>query len=225
MKEDDYMLLKRNSTIVFAGDSVTDANRDYSAITGDFESFGDGYVRIISAALTTMYPDLNTMVVNAGVNGDDINLLAKRWNQDVLSNKPNYVAILIGINDTWRWFDSTFRHNQDLITPEKYRNKYQDLIDRTKNQAEILVLNPFMFELNQADPMRAKLADFQEIAKELASSNNLLFIDIQSTIDKYLKQQSSYTVTKDRVHPKFSGSMLIARKILTDLGVDWERFI
>ncbi|GBG95456.1 esterase [Ligilactobacillus salitolerans] len=219
------MLLKKNSTIVFAGDSVTDANRDYAAIPGDFESFGDGYVRIVSAALTTMYPDLNTMVVNAGVNGDDINLLAKRWDQDVLGAKPDYVAILIGINDTWRWFDSTFRHNQNLVTPEKYRAQYQGLIDRTKDQAQVIIMSPFMFELNQADPMRAKLQVFQDIAQELASVNGLQYIDLQATVDKYLSQQSSYTVTKDRVHPKFSGAMLVARKILAALDVDWERSI
>lgn len=219
------MLIKKNSTLVFAGDSVTDANRDYDKMAGDFESYGDGYVRIISAVLTAIYPDYNTMVINAGINGNDIHQLAERWDSDVLAENPNYVAILIGINDTWRFFDSTFRHNQFLSTPELYRGQYQKLIDRTKNRATVIVMSPFMFELNQNDPMRAKLQEYQDIAFDLAKKNNLQYIDIQSTIDKYLSEQSSYTVTKDRVHPKFTGAMVVARKVLDDLDVEWNRFI
>lgn len=46
------MQLKKQSKIVFIGDSVTDAGRDYQASPGSFNSLGEGYVAVISAALT-----------------------------------------------------------------------------------------------------------------------------------------------------------------------------
>lgn len=65
----EIMQLKKQSKIVFIGDSVTDAGRDYHTSAGSFNSLGEGYVVVISAALIALYPAHEIMVINQGMNG------------------------------------------------------------------------------------------------------------------------------------------------------------
>ncbi|WP_412990207.1 GDSL-type esterase/lipase family protein [Pediococcus siamensis] len=159
-------------------------------------------------------------------NGNGIHQLTNRWQTDILDLRPDYVFILIGINDVWRWFDSNFQHNIALSTPESYYQEYKHLIEETLPQTKnIFVLSPFMFELNSKDLMRKKLQKYQVLAKKVAHQNNLQYIDIQVAIDRFLKSQSPYIVTKDRVHPNFSGHMFVANIILNSIGFDPQRLI
>ena len=60
--------LKTNSTIVFTGDSITDADRRHPA----YAPWGNGYVHFAANALVATYPQLNLNMVNTGVGGDTI---------------------------------------------------------------------------------------------------------------------------------------------------------
>ena len=198
------MQLKKQSKIVFIGDSVTGAGRDYHTSAGRFNSLGEGYVAVISAALTALYPAHEIMVINQGMNGDKVTDLQTRWHSDVLAFAPDYVSILIGINDVWRFFD-------------------QSLIDQTKEQVKgIYLMSPFMFENSQEDPMLQKLKKYQAIVKKLAEQNQLVYIDIQQAIDDYLAIQSSYILSSDRVHPNRNGHFLVANQWLEAVGFKQE---
>ena len=217
------MFFEKQSQWLFIGDSVTDAGRDYQRRIGSFDSLGEGYVAFISQALTALYPEKEIMVVNQGINGHKVTDLEARWYPDVLALKPDYVSIMIGINDVWRHFDQRFMHPKDLVDLETFQRTYQDLIDQTKTQVKgIVLLSPFMFETNQADPMFAKLADYQAVVKQLAQANDLLYVDFQAVVDQYLKVQSSYILSNDRVHPNQNGHFLLAHTWLNTLGFDWR---
>ncbi|MFD1466521.1 SGNH/GDSL hydrolase family protein [Lapidilactobacillus mulanensis] len=219
------MLLRKNKKLIFIGDSVTDAGRNYSADMAGYDSWGNGYVNLINGALTATYPDYQTMVINKGVNGNDILKLATRWQQDVLDLKPDYVSILIGVNDAWRHFDTAvFQQRDDLVDVALYTRTYQKLINQTRSVTDkIIVVGPFMFEPNRTEPMRAMVDQFAVVARQLADKNELLYIDVQSKIDRFLTQNSSYILTQDRVHPNFQGNMLVATTWLNAIDFDWKR--
>lgn len=218
------MLLEENSNLVFAGDSVTDCGRDYQADPAGWGSFGDGYVSLINAALVAFYPDYHIMVANEGVSGDDIVKMSRRWQTDVLDLKPDYLSIMIGINDVWRFFDSTFQHRKDLVDLSTYRQTYQHLIDITQDQVKkIIIMSPFMFEPNHKDPMRAQVDLYRKAAAEIAQKNDLIYIDVQKQIDHFLTIETSYALTSDRVHPNLQGHMLVANTWLNAIGYDWKR--
>lgn len=219
------MKLEKNKKLIFIGDSVTDAGRNYAADLAGYDSWGNGYVNLINAALTAIYPDYQTMVINQGVNGNDILKLAARWQQDVLALKPDYVSILIGVNDAWRHFDTAvFQQRDDLVDADLYTKTYQKLIDQTKSVTDkIIVVSPFMFEPNHNEKMRTMVEQFAAIAKQLAVKNNLLYVDVQSKVDQFLTQQSSYILTQDRVHPNVQGSMLVAKTWLDAIDFNWKR--
>jgi lysophospholipase L1-like esterase len=99
------MLLAQHSKLVMIGDSVTDCGRARPVGEGLFGAIGTGYVGYIDALLSARYPELGVRVVNVGSSGNTILDLQARWQSDVLDLKPDWLSIMIGINDVWRQFD------------------------------------------------------------------------------------------------------------------------
>ena len=100
------MLIHENSKLVMIGDSITDAGRNYNAGEGWQDAFGYGYVNLVNGLLMTNYTEKKIRVVNKGVNGNTIRDLKARWKEDVLDLKPDWLSIMIGINDVWRHYDT-----------------------------------------------------------------------------------------------------------------------
>lgn len=218
------MQLQPQATIVFAGDSVTDMHRQYQAEPGGWDSWGDGYVALINAALTALYPELKLSVINAGINGNTVVQLAARFNSDVLAHQPDVVSIMIGINDVWRYHDSQFRRRNDLVDLDLYAKTLQQLVTATKaRHAQVILMSPCMWELNVDDPMRRQLLQYQEIVKQIANANQVVFVNVQAAVDHFLQEASSYAITMDRVHPNLAGAMLIAKTWLDAVDFDWRR--
>ncbi|MCG6198000.1 GDSL family lipase, partial [Anoxybacillus sp. LAT_38] len=55
--------------------------------------------------LQAVYPELGIRVVNKGISGNTVRDLKARWKEDVIAQKPDWVSIMIGINDVWRQYD------------------------------------------------------------------------------------------------------------------------
>lgn len=214
---------EKNSRIVFCGDSVTDVNRDYKAIPAGWGSFGDGYVNLVHALLTAVYPDRELMIMNEGVSGDDIKLMAARWDRDVLDMKPDYVSVMIGINDVWRHFDGPFRQ-ADLVSLDEFEHTYEDLMGRTEPRVKgLIVMSPFMIEPKRDDLMRAMVDRYADVARQVADRHGATYVDVQAAMDHFLEKQSSYILSMDRCHPGIEGHMLVARTWLQAVGFDWGR--
>ena len=107
-------MIKNNDTIIFAGDSTTDADKKAT-----FQELGNGYVRLIFHFLRAFRPENKYHLVNAGVSGNTSRDLLARWEQDVLAKKPDVVFCMIGINDVWRHFD-TFEKEGYYVSLEEY---------------------------------------------------------------------------------------------------------
>jgi lysophospholipase L1-like esterase len=90
--------LKARDTIVFIGDSITDAERHRQA----YRPLGFGYVHFAGNLLRARRPELNLNLVNTGISGDTIIDLERRWERDCIAHRPNVVTVLVGINDVWQ---------------------------------------------------------------------------------------------------------------------------
>ncbi len=95
------MKLTQNSTLIFLGDSVTDCGRSPD---GEW-LLGSGYPSLISTMFRLRYPQAAVRFLNKGTSGDQTRHILARLQQDVLDCHPDYVTLLIGINDVWRFFD------------------------------------------------------------------------------------------------------------------------
>jgi lysophospholipase L1-like esterase len=89
--------LQPNQTIVFIGDSITDAGTNSPA----YKPFGFGYVHFVANLLLAKYPHLNLRIVNSGVSGNTVRDLQSRWHTDCIELRPDILSTLVGINDVW----------------------------------------------------------------------------------------------------------------------------
>ena len=99
------MLMEPKSKLVMIGDSITDCERARPYGEGLFGAIGKGYVSLVDALLTAAYPELGIRVVNMGTSGNTVRDLSARWQSDVLDLKPDWLSVMIGINDVWRQYD------------------------------------------------------------------------------------------------------------------------
>ena len=88
--------------IVFAGDSVTDMGRQHPLGEGLFDNVGRSYVRILENMFAAFYPEVKLRITNAGISGNTSRDLLARFDEDVVSLKPDWVSVCIGVNDVWR---------------------------------------------------------------------------------------------------------------------------
>lgn len=216
------MILERNTRLVMIGDSITDCGRNYDAPPAGWLSFGEGYVNLVNACLTGLTPNARTMVINKGISGNRIIDLKERWKKDVKILNPDWVSVMIGINDVWRHFDDILTQ-ADQVEEEEFTQIYEELIQETLAYAKgMIIISPFMLESNREDPMRKMTDRYGAIGKKLAEKYNLIFVDVQEKMDEFMKSLPNYTLSSDRVHPNVQGHMIIAKAILDAIGFEWN---
>ncbi|MDP4176993.1 MAG: SGNH/GDSL hydrolase family protein [Bacillota bacterium] len=217
------MLIDANSKLVMIGDSITDAGRNYNAGEGWQESFGNGYVNLVNALLMSNYPEKKIRVVNKGINGNTIRDLKARWKNDVLDLKPDWVSIMIGVNDAWRYFDCPLIL-ENRVSEEEYRKTYEEMLSSIKPIVKgIVIMRPYMIETNKTDAFRSKVESFAQISRECAEKYDAVFVDTQKEFDEFSKVHYSAALSFDRVHPNTAGHMILAKAFLNAVKFDWNR--
>ena len=139
----------------------------------------------------------------------------------MLALKPDWVSIMIGINDVWRQFDLP-RQTEIHVLPEVYEKTLEELIMQTVPSVKQLVLmTPFYLEPNTADPMRRRMDEYGEIVKTLAAKHGTLCVDTQAAFDDVLTHYYPATLAWDRIHPNQTGHMVLARAFLQAIDFAW----
>lgn len=212
------MLFEKGDKILFIGDSISDFDRARPVGEGLFNAWGTSYVADVGATLACAYPELGLRVVNMGISGNQVRDLLARWQSDVLDLKPDWVSVLIGINDVWRQFDCP-QMPETHVSPEEYRAGYEELIQRTLPLVKGMVLmSPYFMEPNRADPMRSRMDQYGQIVRELAQRHGLVFVDLQAGWDQLFQHMHPCNIAWDRIHPNQIGHMHIARQFLRAVG-------
>ncbi|MDV4150710.1 SGNH/GDSL hydrolase family protein [Clostridium sp. AL.422] len=216
------MLLEKNTKLVMIGDSITDCGRRQPIGEGSNGAEGFGYVCFVSALLKSFYNYNNNRVINMGASGDRVRELKERWDRDVLELNPDYLSIMIGINDIWRQFEHPLRV-EDHVYIDEYRNTLEELIQKTlPSLKKLILITPFFIESNKDDLMRIETEKYGQVVKELAKKYDAIFVDTQRAFDELLENNYSATFALDRVHPNATGHMAIARAFLDAIGFEWK---
>ena len=191
--------------ILFQGDSITDAGR----IREDAAGLGGGYAMMAASQMQALHPGLGLTFVNKGISGNRAVDLAGRWQQDCLDLKPNWVSILIGVNDCWRRFDAN-----DPTPAEVFEKNYREILERSRNQGiGIIICEPFVLP---CPPDRAawredldpKIHVARKLAREFAA--RLVPYDGVFAAHSLLRPPAFWT--PDGVHPSLPGHALMARE-------------
>jgi len=194
--------LQKNMRILFQGDSITDAGR------GKPPGLGTGYARIAADIMLSRAPELGLTIMNRGISGNRAKDLVERWGRDCVELKPDVVSIMIGINDTWRAFDS-----DDPTTAEAFEASYRTILERTRDEsgAKIVMVEPFVLACPpdrvawRAD-LDPKIAAVRRLARE--------FTDVYVPLDGLFAEACTRVApdywAPDGVHPTGPGHAFIA---------------
>ncbi len=200
-------MLNNYSLLLFQGDSITDTGRTGSPDPD--ASLGFGYPEKIAAKLA----EQGIRVVNRGISGNRTWDLLKRWDKDCIDIQPDYFSLLIGVNDTWRRYDSGM-----ITTAEEYEANMRQLLDRVVNEtkAKIILLNIFLLDVTpDKAQMRPDLIEKQEVISRLIKDYDVIFVDIQKKFDKMVADGTPMTaLSEDGVHPTDFGHEVIAAEWL-----------
>ena len=214
------MKIQPNSKLVMIGDSVTDCNRTQPVGEGLFEALGNGYVNLVNGLLGARYPNFKIRVVNMGTSGNTVRDLKARWQTDVLDLHPDWLSVMIGINDIWRQFDTPLQ-SEWAVGPEEYQATLEELVAQTRPTLRGMVLmTPYYIEPNPQDAMRARMDQYGTIVKKIAHKYDALLVDTQAAFNGVLEHLYPATLAWDRVHPNTIGAMVLARAFLA--AVDYE---
>ncbi len=208
------MFLESGQTILFTGDSITDCHRNRPV--GEGLGLGSGYVSLLNSMLAAGKPERTIRVLNTGVGGDRVTDLEARWQREVLDLQPDWLSVMIGINDVWRQFDSQESFQVDVCMYEK---TYRKLLAQARPRVDRLVLmSPFFIETDLSDPMRSMMDLYGGVVSELASEFDALFVDVQKAFDRHLHFRTAASLSDDRVHPNQTGHTIIANAFLSSVG-------
>lgn len=217
-QEAEKIDLSEGETILFQGDSITDANRNREIRDANNQfALGTGYVFIASAALLHRCAGKKIKIYNRGVSGNSVPQLTERWKEDCLDLKPGIISILIGVNDFW----ITLKQ-KEKPAPNQYLANFKDLLDRTKQKlpdAKLIIGEPFAIKgvMFADDNWFPAFADYQAAAFEIARKFQGRYIPYQSIFDKALKSAPGSHWTTDGVHTDMAGNHLMAESWLSNI--------
>lgn len=206
-------------TVVFQGDSITDAGRNRD---NDNER-GIGYPTLVSAELGYKYPG-EYVFINEGVSGNRIVDLYARIKRDIINRKPDYLTILIGINDVWHEIN-----DKNGVDNKKFFKVYCDLIEEIRSMLpdiKIFILEPFVLKASATEKswsiFRRETEMRAESAKAVAEKFGLTFIPLQEKFDEAEKKAEASYWLGDGVHPTAAGHELIAKELSAALEKAFE---
>jgi lysophospholipase L1-like esterase len=210
--------IKPGEKLLFTGDSVTDCERLRPVGWGSRQALGQGYVAEVDALMEPIFAKRPVRVINTGVSGNTVRDLASRWDRDVLALEPDWLSVLIGINDVWRQFDGI--DSSAAVRLDEYWDTYDGLLKRTRPLLKGLVLmTPYYVQSERRDLMRLQMDEYGRVVRDLARRHDALLVDTQEAMDNVLKRLEYKVIAPDRVHPTEVGHKVLAHAFLRAVGV------
>lgn len=208
-------LLADGELVLFQGDSITDADR--ARFLPD--DLGRGYAQMAAGWFGARYPERRVRFLNRGVGGDRVADLLARWDDDCLALRPDALSILIGINDTWRAFDSG-----NPISTGAFEQSYRDLLSRTREalpQTRIILMEPFALPVPPVtDAWRVDLDPKIQVVRRLALAYDCQLVALDGLFAQATTRREPAFWASDGVHPTPAGHALIAQAWLRAVGVE-----
>ncbi|MCL2377133.1 MAG: SGNH/GDSL hydrolase family protein [Defluviitaleaceae bacterium] len=209
-------------TVLFFGDSITDANRlkEDQMEWNKAHRLGTGYVGFIAAQHLYENPGCETRLINKGIAGNRAKDLYCRLHDDVIVQKPDVISIMIGINEVWCKQNATGE-----VEPARFAFTYRAILDEIKEKLgdiPIVIIEPFCLPNERLtggyDTWVKLLEPLQEASKVIAKEYNCRFVPMQEEFNKLLAQAPAEYWLWDGIHPLSAGHMAIAKAWMAAAG-------
>jgi lysophospholipase L1-like esterase len=183
-------------TILFQGDSITDAGRERSSsAANDPAAMGNGYAFLAMCRLLAERPTAGLRLYNRGISGNRVPDLMARWEKDCLALAPDVLGILIGVNDIWHKMDGRYAGSV-----ADYEQGFGGLLAHTRQALP----RTHLIRFPEFDQRRAAAA---RVAREAGAT----FVPFQAIFDRAISNGSGPEWwAADGVHPTAAGHQLMA---------------
>ena len=200
----------KGSTILFQGDSITHGNRG----NDQNHYLGHGYAYMIAGRLDADMYQSDLKFMNRGISGNRIPDLRNRWQKDALDLKPDFLSILIGVNDVSRWASGA--EDKDA---EEYESLYMQLLKDTATalpKTKFILCDPFVLPVKMVkdrwESMKSNIDRCRAIVAKLAEANGAIHMRLQEVFDAACTRAEASHWIWDGIHPTPAGHELIARE-------------
>ena len=209
--------LKSSETILFIGDSITDCG-----CWTTNRPLGDGYVRMFHDMLIARESAKRVRVINKGISGHTIVDLRNRWADDVLSLRPDWLSIKIGINDLHQHLGKTPRD----VSPAQFAEAYDDILARVKKtlpKCRILLIDPFYLSVERM-PGSWRMQVLKELPKYISVVHAMSrkyctrHVATHAIFQRMLKHCVPDALCDEPVHPNSAGHLVIAEAVYNALS-------
>lgn len=206
------MLLRPHDHVLFQGDSITDAGRNFQKNEPNrANGLGGGYAHLAAATLHHEYIAMNLRFSNRGVAGNNVQQMLDRWEPDCLDVKPDVLSVLLGINDTIR----AYKRKPDADTVENFDLKYRRCLDAARQanpELRLVLCEPFALIAGElTEPYLPGLEQRQRIVRKLAEDYGAVFVPFQALFDAMLDDAPAEYWVPDGVHPSPGAHLRMAR--------------
>ena len=212
-------VVRPGDTILFQGDSITDAGRDRktAAEPNQQKPLGNGYAWLAAASMLVDRPEGELKIFNRGISGNKVYQLDERWQVDCLDLKPNVLSILIGVNDIWHKLNGKYDG-----TVEVYAKDYHALVERTKAalpDVRLVICEPFVLRCGAVNDKWFPAFDgYRAAARRVSDQVGATFVPFQAMFDRAVQYAPPEHWAGDGVHPTSNGAALMAHCWLRTVG-------
>lgn len=205
---------KKGQTVLFQGDSITDCGR----VREDITNLGAGYPDKIADVYKKLYAENDITFVNKGVSGDRVKDILARYDEDVLAIKPDFISILIGINDVWRRYD-----NNDPTSVEDFEKSYETLLEKIVKDfpnIKIMIIEPFLLHgTEEKECWHEDLDPKIQVVRKLAMKYADYFLPGDGIMAREACEYGPEALAGDGVHPTDLGHSILAKEYMNLLGI------
>ena len=204
-------LLHGCKSVLFQGDSITDAgrSRERAGEANVQPAMGGGYAAMAAATLLSGPHGDELSIKNRGVSGNKVFQLDARWEEDCLALQPDLLSILIGVNDIWH----TLGGNYDG-TVEVYERDYHALLERTRAalpDVRLVVCEPFVLRCGAVNEgWFPEFDEYRAAARRVAEAHGAAWVPFQERFEQALSFAPPEYWAGDGVHPSAAGAALMA---------------
>ncbi len=195
--------------ILFMGDSITDAGRTTEI---DYH-LGYGYATLVAAALGCDRPN-EFEFINRGICGDRIIDLLARIKRDAINLQPDYMSVLVGVNDVGRELGED-RDGIDAELFEIYYDSYLAQLKAALPDLKIMIMEPFLCHGSLTDEQweiyRSEVEKRGAVSKKMAVKYGCCFVPLRRLFDEACAVAPAGQWSRDGVHPADAGHEIIKR--------------
>ena len=201
-------LMKNGEKIAFLGDSIT-----------EFGDWPAGYINMVMKGFEIA--GIQAGKIPVGHSAETSDNMARRFDRDVVAQKPAWVTISCGVNDVARMKDP----KTGKVDYEKYRKNVREMLDKAVAAGikPVLLTPTLRYEEKMESDENQQILELCAFLNEEAKARQIPIADLNARMRETLAKMppaKGPRLTRDGVHMNFLGNAMMAKGVLEAFGVE-----